>query len=206
MNIAKQVSGLILAGGRARRMGGRDKGLLPFHGQPLIHHVINRLEPQVETLCISANRNLSAYRAFGCAVFSDTVADFQGPLAGILSGLQQVQTDYLLVVPCDAPYLPKNLAWCLWTAMQARQARLCVAHDGQRLQPTFALLHRNLRNDLQQALAAGERRLQAWMLARDAAIADFSAQPEAFVNLNRPEDLEYLQDEKFAIDSPRQPS
>lgn len=205
----KNITGLILAGGQARRMGGHDKGLLPLQGQPLITHVIARLHPQVQRLYISANRNLSHYQSFGFPVLTDSMPDFVGPLAGILSGLQQLNsdalaTDYLLVVPCDTPCLPKNLAQHLWQARQAKQTRLSVAHDGQRWQPTFALLHHSLQTDLQDYLRSGERRLQAWLLSQNAAQADFSAQPEAFINLNRPEDWEILQDEKFAISSTRQ--
>jgi len=199
-----KITGLILAGGQARRMDGRDKGLLPLQGKPLIAHVIKRLRPQVQDMCISANRNLSTYQALGFPVFSDSMPDFPGPLAGVLTGLQQLKTDYLLVVPCDVPCLPKNLAQHLWQALQEKNAHLSMVYDGQRLHPTCALLHKSLQTDLQQYLARGERRLHTWMLSHYAAQADFSEQPEAFINLNRPEDLEKLQHEKFAAGCSRQ--
>ncbi len=182
-------SGLILAGGQARRMNGCDKGLLEWRGQPLVAQVIARLRPQVNTLLISANRNLAAYQAFGYPLLQDSVSDFPGPLAGMLTGLQQMHGDYLLTAPCDAPCLPLDLGERLWRTMQQHAAALCVAHDGCTMQPTFALLHKDLQTDLSDYLARGERRVQAWMQAQNGAYADFSDQPQAFLNLNTPVDL-----------------
>lgn len=105
-----QITGLILAGGRGQRMGGRDKGLQPFQGEPLAAHVLRRLQPQVGRVLISANRHADAYAALGAPVIGDTLADFPGPLAGMLAGLQAIETDYLLTVPCDSPYLADDLA------------------------------------------------------------------------------------------------
>ncbi len=191
-NTMPSVTGLILAGGQARRMGGRDKGLLEWQGQMLISHVIHRLKPQVSRLCINANRHLEVYQQWGLPVFSDSLSGFQGPLAGILTGLQQLDTDYLLVVPCDAPLLPHNLGEQLWQCLQAQAALLAMVHDGQRMQPTFALLHKDLQDSLAAYLASGERRLQVWMQQQQAAIADFSSQTQAFINLNTPQDWQGL--------------
>ena len=104
------ITGLILAGGQARRMGGVDKGLLDFKNQAMILHVINRLSPQVETLLINANREIEAYERFGLHVISDQIRDFAGPLAGLHAGMQATKTEFVLSVPCDSPLLPDDLA------------------------------------------------------------------------------------------------
>ena len=97
------VTGIILAGGEARRMGGNDKGLIPYVNQPLIAHVIHHLAPQVEQLLINANRNIERYQQFGYPVISDSLSGYQGPLAGMLAGMQMATTDYILTAPCDSP-------------------------------------------------------------------------------------------------------
>ena len=100
---------IVLAGGQARRMGGRDKGLLPFAGRPLVEWAIESLAPQVSTLLISANRNLDAYGAYGFPVVADLEQGFQGPLAGILSAMRAARTAWILTLPCDGPQPPPDL-------------------------------------------------------------------------------------------------
>jgi len=117
----QDITGLILAGGRGSRMGGVDKGLQNFNGIPLALHTLMRLGPQVETVMVNANRNLSAYESFGASVWPDASADFAGPLSGFLVGLERAETPYVLTVPCDTPRLPLDLAerlaqaWCAKT-------------------------------------------------------------------------------------------
>ena len=111
------ITGLILAGGRGQRMGGRDKGLQLYDGRPLAAHVLARLAPQVGAVLISANRNHAAYSALGADVVSDETQDFAGPLAGMLSGLRAAKTEYVLTVPCDSPLLPDDLALRLTAAL-----------------------------------------------------------------------------------------
>ena len=119
-----QITGLILAGGRAQRMGGQDKGLLPLAGQPLVAHVIAALAPQVCDIVINANRNAEAYSSQGYRVFADAVGGYCGPLAGIESGLGLAATPYLLSVPCDSPFLPPALGQRLYAALPMRTPRL----------------------------------------------------------------------------------
>ncbi len=187
------IAGVILAGGRGRRMGGQDKGLLPLHGRPLVAHLIERLAPQVDELLISANRNLDAYQAFGLPVVSDNLEGFQGPLAGILAALRRVRHPWLLVVPCDTPLVPADLAARLQTAAEAQRRPAAVVHDGERLQPLHLLVSTHLADDLGAWLAGGGRRLESWLERHRPAVADFSDQPHAFVNLNTPEALAALE-------------
>ncbi len=188
LNITReQITGLILAGGRARRMGGEDKGLLTLHDRPLVEHVIERLEGQVGTLLICANRHLDRYRATGHPVISDTWGEYAGPLAGILSGMQAATTPWLLVTPCDAPRLPADLAKRLATV--ARPHRPAIPYDGQRLQPLFGLYPSSLAGDLRFWLEKGERRVHDWIAWHDPLYTGFSDNPEAFANINTPEQL-----------------
>lgn len=189
---ARDITGVILAGGRGRRFGGADKGLLPLHGRPLIEHVIAALRPQVAELLISANRNLERYAAYGCRVLPDTLADHPGPLAGMLSALRAAATPYVLSAPCDVPAPPADLAARLGAALVQAQSQAAVAVCGGQVQPVFALLHRALADDLQEYLAGGGREAGAWLRRQHAANADFSDRPQAFENVNTPEDLRRL--------------
>lgn len=184
-----EITGLVLAGGRASRMGGVDKGLVSLGGRTLVERVIERILPQVGSLMISANRNIDSYRAFGFPVLLD-VADglepFPGPLAGLLAGLRAATTAWLAAVPCDAPFLPLDLVNRLAGALgTSRAAMACV---GDRAEPVFCLLHADLVDDLTAALAHGERRAEAWLRGVGAAPAVF-LQPENFANLNTLQDL-----------------
>ncbi len=184
-----QITGLILAGGRAQRMGGQDKGLLPLAGQPLVAHVIAALAPQVCDIVINANRNAAAYSSQGYRVFADAVGGYCGPLAGIESGLGLMATPYLLSVPCDSPFLPPTLGQRLYATLTAADAEIAVVHDGEWMQPVFALITRGLLSSLSRFLASGGRKIDRWYAQHRLAITDFSDTPEAFVNLNTPEEL-----------------
>ena len=178
------ITGLVLAGGQARRMGGIDKGLVEIAGRPMIEHALAALRPQVGRLLINANRNLDTYAAYGVPVVTDTIGGFQGPLAGISAALSMVETPYLLTAPCDSPLLAPDLAACLFRALDAEQADLAVAHDGERQQPVFLLLRRELAADLQAYLEAGGRKIDRWYARHQVAAADLSHRRESFVNVN----------------------
>lgn len=182
------ITGLILAGGRGSRLGGVDKGWVETAGGPLICQVLTRLAPQVRRVLISANRNLDFYRALGPTVLTDRVPEM-GPLAGIREGLAAITTPFLLVVPCDVPTPPSDLAERLYKEAVASGAVATVAHDGQREQWAFCLLRRELLEDLDQFLAAGERRLAQWLRRQPSLPCDFSDCAAAFDNLNTPADL-----------------
>ncbi|VVD98115.1 molybdenum cofactor guanylyltransferase MobA [Pandoraea anhela] len=217
------ITGLILAGGRGQRMGGRDKGLQPFDGCPLAGHAIARLRPQVGALLISANRHLDAYAALGATVVRDETQDFAGPLAGMLAGLRAACTEYVLTVPCDSPYLPDDLGVRLSAALDAANASsapsapstsstsstsppgcaevaapplAAYAATAQGPHPVFALLHRSLADDLAATLQAGEHRVRAW-LARHKAVQVNFGDERPFYNVNTLDDLH--------TDSPRAP-
>lgn len=183
------ITGVILAGGKARRMGGEDKGLLLLSGKPLIQHVLERLGPQVDHLAINANRNHERYAAFGVPVFGDTLGEYQGPLAGMAAALEQAETPLVVLVPCDSPLIPVELVQRLHHAMQQQQSEIAVAHDGRRMQPVWTLLRRDLLPSLQQTLAGGERKVDRWYAMHRTALADLSDCPDAFTNANTPEEL-----------------
>lgn len=198
------LTGLILAGGRAERMGGQDKGLLLLHGRPLVSYAIHRLRPQVGELLISANRHLAEYRAFGWPVVSDSIGEFYGPLAGMLAALEVATYPYVLSVPCDSPLLPADYAQRMYTALLAASAEIGVAWDGRRLQPVFALLQTRLRDSLRRYLAGGERKIDRWFAQHRLVQVDFSDEPALFRNINTPEELAAM--ELFATICPLPPA
>lgn len=185
------ITGVILAGGRSQRMDGNDKGLLPLNnGRPMIEYVLEALAPQVDEILINANRHLDDYGRFGHQVITDEIEDFAGPLAGMAAAIQNSKSDYILSVPCDGPWVPKDLASRLLHRLQEEDAGVSAAHDGQRLQPVFALIHRDRLPAMLAYLKSGERKLGLWIRQQQAALADFSDQPEAFFNVNSPAELE----------------
>lgn len=184
----QDITALVLAGGKSRRMGGKDKGLLPFGEGSLIGHVIDAIRPQVGTVLISANRHREQYECLGFPVVADPLDDFQGPLAGFLAGLENMQTGYLLTLPCDGPVVVDDLARRLAAGLTAADAEIAVAHDGRRLQPVYALLHRGVVSDLRMALEQGERKIDRWYPRNRWVTVDFSDVPEQFSNINTPED------------------
>lgn len=183
-----EVAAIVLAGGRGRRLDGRDKGLVELAGRPLAAWVIERLRPQAGEIVVSANRNLDAYAALGCPVVPDTLPGQPGPLAGILAAAGRVAADWLLVTPCDTPFLPADLATRLLSQARTCGVPLVRAADGERVHYAVMLLHRCLLADLAAALAGGERRVQAWQARLPHADARF-ADPLAFFNVNDADDL-----------------
>lgn len=187
--------GLILAGGLARRMGGGDKALKPLAGRPILAHVIDRLRGQCDDLLLNANGDPARLVAFGLPVVADTVPDFAGPLAGILAGLDWIaahrpQTEWLLSVAADTPFIPGDLAARLHQARAAAGTPLACAVSGGQQHHAIGLWPVALREDLREALAAGERRLGRWTQGHGVAVAEWSAEPlDPFFNVNTPEDL-----------------
>ena len=185
------LTGLILAGGQGRRMGGVDKGLVPFAGRPLVAHVRDRLAGRVAELLVNANRSLADYDDFADRVIEDAEDGYQGPLMGIYSGLRAARTPWLLVVPCDTPRLPGDLVSRLVTGIG--KADIAVAGDGQRLHPVVALMRTSLADDLAAALAAGERKIDRWYARHDWVQVDFAEGEDAFANLNTQEEKRRLE-------------
>lgn len=184
------ITGVLLAGGQATRMGGHDKGLLLYAGEALIAHGVRSLLPQVAELLISANRNQERYAAFGCRVIGDA-PEFQrrGPLAGILAAMDAASTPYILSAPCDAPYLPPDYAQHMWAALAEAGATASVAVSVDSWQPVFALLPVRLREDLAVYLASTAGGVGRWLRSLQPATVAFPDCPEMFTNLNTPEQL-----------------
>jgi len=185
------LTGVILAGGRATRMGGEDKGLLLLNNKCLIEYIIATLRPQVHNLLISANRHQSRYAELsqGGRVLADTFGHYDGPLAGMATCLQEATTDYVLFVPCDTPFLSPHLASRLYTQLIAQQADLSVATDGQRNHPVIALLKRSLLPSLLKFLDTPDRKISHWYAQHHIAHTDFSDIPDTLLNINTPQDL-----------------
>lgn len=178
------ITAVILAGGEGRRMGGIDKGLLPFRGKPLVEHVIERIAPQCGRLLISANRSAEQYGVYGYPVIADTLPDFPGPLAGVLAALEASDSELLLTTPCDTPLLPADLVERLAASLTAHDADIAVPFDGERIHAAIMLMRGTLAEDLRAYLAAGERKVQLWLKRHRTVQADFSDEAGAFVNLN----------------------
>lgn len=194
-NALPRITGVILAGGQGSRMGGQDKGLLAFQGRPLVEHVLAALQPQVESILISANRNQEHYQRYQHPVISDTLGGFQGPLAGFSAAMQAATTPYILTVPCDAPEIAPDMAARLWAALQRDSAELAVAYDGERLQPVHALIAVKLLPSLQAFLANGDRKIDLWYAQHRTAIVDFSDCRQIFRNINTPQQQAALEKE-----------
>jgi molybdopterin-guanine dinucleotide biosynthesis protein A len=189
------ITGVVLAGGQARRMGGQDKGLVTFRGRPLVEWVIAALAPQVAALVVNANRNQQAYEALGYPVIADQIEGFQGPLAGFASAMAAAGTPWIVTVPCDGPFLAPDLVERLCAALEREGAEIAVATDGKRMQPVYALLPVALAPSLHAFLAAGERKIDLWYARHHVALADLSDRPESFANINSEDDVALLQAE-----------
>lgn len=184
MSKPKDVTGVILAGGEGRRMGGEDKGWVPLQGLPLIKRAIERLRPQVDRIIISANRNIEAYEALGYPIFHDSTP-YMGPLGGIAACLRNIDTEYALVVPTDAPLIPLDLVTIL---RQHQPANLILCEDKKRLQPLFGLYHRSLAESIEDFLKRGERKLTLWC-EQQSPVRVTIGDNNAFTNLNTPAEL-----------------
>lgn len=163
---SSNITGLILAGGRGSRMGGVDKGLQTFRSAPMVLHAIMRLKPQVGPLIINANQNIGPYESFGYPVWPDQLGGFEGPLAGLQTGLSHCDTDYLVTVPCDSPFFPENLVASLADALVSANADLAVAvtEEGGRRQPhpVFCLMKAGVLPGLTAFLQGGGRKIDTW--------------------------------------------
>ena len=192
----EDITGLILCGGRGSRMGGVDKGLQNHLGVPLALHALLRLQPQVGDVMINANRNLSAYESMGVPVWPDALPDYPGPLAGMLAGLEQCSTPWLVTVPCDSPNFPLDLVARLAAAAaeaQAEIAMVATVEDGRlQRQPVFCLLQSGLMESLVAFLHGGERKIARWTGQHRCVEVPFD-DAQAFANANTLEELHRLQ-------------
>ena len=195
---SKDITGLILAGGRAQRMGGVDKGLIPFHDKPLIESTITKLKPQTQSILINANRNITKYASYGYPVIMDETPDFSGPLAGFSVGLKSCKTPFLLTSPCDSPLLPNNLAELLSAEMEDGDFELVYASskeaDGKVwAQPVFCLMRTNLLDSLTKFLLKGDLKIDRWFKELRSSTVVFE-DSLVFANVNTPEELKLLEE------------
>lgn len=190
------VSGIVLAGGLGRRMGGVDKGLQSFHGMPLALNAVLRLGPQVGQVLLNANRNLAAYESLGVPVWPDPLPDHPGPLAGFLAGLEHCDTPYLVTVPCDSPHFPDDLVERLATALAEADAEIAMAatvEDGQlQVQPVFCLMRASLLESLVAFVHGGQRKIDRWTAQHRCVEVRFD-DAQAFFNANTLDELRQAQ-------------
>ncbi|WP_245392698.1 molybdenum cofactor guanylyltransferase MobA [Salinicola halimionae] len=180
------VTGVLLAGGRGQRMGGVDKGWLTLEGEPLVERALRRVAPQVDRIVISANRHVDDYRRLGHAVVTDSLPDYPGPLAGLLSALPIVSTPWVLLTPVDMPWLPFDLVPRLSSAIG--EADIVAAHDGQRTQPLVALIRSSLYEDLARWVTEGGSKVISWYGRHRWCQVEFSNREAQFANLNTPQE------------------
>jgi len=197
---SQQITAVILAGGMGRRMGGQDKGQILLNDRPLIEYVLEAIEPQVKTILVNANRNQAEYARYGYPVIPDQLQGYQGPLAGFASGMRAATTPYIVTLPCDGPFSAPDLVARLTAALQNMHADIAVAHDGERLQPVYALLPTHLLTSLEDFLAKGERKIDRWYAQHSMAFADFSDVAKTFRNINTPQDQQHIQQEGYKHD------
>ena len=183
------VTGVVLAGGLGRRMGGVDKGLKPLRGKPMVAWAIERFAPQVDEILINANQNLEAYGAFGHRVIPDAIGGYAGPLAGLHRGLSEARHDLVATVPCDSPFLPADLVSRLHRALDVHASDLAVAKTGDQPHPVFCLCKKSLLPNLTAFLEAGGRKIDAWYAALTVVEVTFDDEAQAFSNINTEAEL-----------------
>jgi molybdopterin-guanine dinucleotide biosynthesis protein A len=178
------ITGLVLAGGQGRRMGGVDKGLQPLGGRAMVEWVIERLAPQVEEIIVNANANLDRYAALGYRVVSDAIGGYAGPLAGLHAGLAGARHPLLVTVPCDSPFLPLDLVSRLRERLERDGCDLAVARTGDQPHPVFSLVRAAVLPHLAAFLEAGGRKIDAWYATLRVVEVSFDDEAEAFSNIN----------------------
>jgi len=181
------VTGIVLAGGQGRRMGGVDKGLQPLNGRPMVAWAIERLAPQVDEILLNANQNAEAYARLGQRVVPDSLGGFAGPLAGLHAGLQAAAQPLVATVPCDSPFLPLDLVARLKEKLSRNE--IAVAKTGDQPHPVFALVRRGVLPHLERFLAGGGRKIDAWYATLAVVEVSFDDQPDAFRNINTLDEL-----------------
>lgn len=184
------VGAVILAGGLARRMGGQDKGLVLLGGKPMASYALTTITPLVRQCVINANRNTEAYAQMGAArVFADSRSGHLGPLAGLSAAIGHLDNEYVLMCPCDSPFLQAGLVNALIHQIEHKDADIAAAHDGERLQPVFCIVNRRVKASLDQFLDSGERKIDRWFLSHHLIEVDASQFSDSFRNINTDAEL-----------------
>ena len=193
MNSQTKVTGVILAGGLARRMNNQDKGLINYKGRPMVSYAIAALAAVADQSFINANRNREQYQKFGLPVIADQTDSFDGPLAGVLTAMIHTDADVLVVMPCDSPLIKAEHLQKLLATRAEHDADVAVAFDGKRLHPVFLAIKTSLKTSLQDYLASGQRKMDSWLEQQKMMKADFSNDPEVFININTLTELSELE-------------
>lgn len=186
------ITGVILAGGLGRRMGGVDKGLQELQGRPMVSWVVERLSPQVDELLINANQNIDRYSAFGHRVVPDQIPDFAGPLAGLHAALSAASHPWVATAPCDSPFLPADLVSRLAAALQSANAEFAVARTFEQPHPVFCLCKREVLPHLTAYLLSGERKFERWYSTLKTVEVSFDDDAAAFENINTRDELQHF--------------
>jgi molybdenum cofactor guanylyltransferase len=192
---ADRITAVILAGGRATRMGGQDKGLIEVAGKSIVARIASQLSEQVSKILINANRNQDEYEKLGYPVINDSLSNYQGPLAGMAAALAKIDTEWLLTVPCDGPFVAKDYAVRMIQVAEEQSVKLVVASDADRIQPVYALIHIQLLPSMQAFLKSGERKIDRWYAQHPYSIVEFRDREQMFTNINTPEQLAATEDE-----------
>lgn len=200
-----KVTVAILAGGQGRRFGGQDKGLVSVSGMPLIEHILEQLRAETANIVINANRNQERYKGYGYPVIEDTMPDYQGPLAGFASVMTNLNTEFLLTLPCDAPRIPDNYVSKMLARQKETGAEIVVASDGERLQPVHSLIANRLLPSLLAFLSRGERKIDRWYAEHNMVTLDFSDTPDVFHNLNTEKQKQQLEAAQSSKPTPKKP-
>ena len=188
------VTGVVLAGGLARRMKNQDKGLVVYNNRPMISYALDVLSKVADPVYINANRNISDYKQYGYKVISDQTDTFDGPLAGIYSAMLHASTEKLIIMPCDSPLIKADHLTKLLTALEDN-LDIAVAYDGKRLHPVFLALRTSLQSSLQEYLNNGDRKIDLWLQQHRMHKVDFSQSAEVFLNINTLEELKTLENQ-----------
>jgi molybdopterin-guanine dinucleotide biosynthesis protein A len=200
MNSQATVTGVILAGGLARRMNHQDKGLINYKGRPMVSYAIAAVTAVADQSIINANRNKAQYKAFGLPVITDQTDTFDGPLAGILTAMIHTDADILVVVPCDSPLIKAEHLQKLLATRAEHDADVAVAFDGNRLHPVLLAIKTSLKNSLQNYLASGQRKIGHWLEQQKMVKTDFSNEPGIFANINTLTELSELESKHESTD------
>lgn len=196
MSEQNKITGVVLAGGLARRMNKQDKGLIIYHNKAMVSYAVDAMSQVADKVFINANRNISEYKQFGCDVISDQTDTFDGPLAGVLSAMTHASTEDLIVMPCDSPLIKKQHLQKLLLALQENEIDIAVAFDGERMHPVFLALKTALQNSLNDYLQAGNRKIDTWLKQHRLITVDFSQNAEVFLNINTLSELESLESDE----------
>ncbi len=196
MDEQNKVTGVVLAGGLARRMNKQDKGLIVYHNKPMVAYAVEAMSKVADTVLINANRHQQEYAQFGYEVIADQTDTFDGPLAGVLSGMLNAKTDIVCVMPCDSPLIKAEHLQRLITVLTENKVDITVAFDGERMHPVFLALKTVLKNSLEKYLQAGNRKIDIWLQQHQLIKVDFSQNAEVFLNINTLEELEALENNR----------